>query len=56
MSEVAEDVKKAFEEIEKSDLKVDTIVCSECGCVLSTQLKDSKPCEHLIKMVQEWNE
>ena len=51
MEMVPEEVRKAFEEIEKYDLKVNTVICTVCGCVVSFDEK-SKPCEHLMELCE----
>jgi len=44
-----EQLTTAFAEIEKHELKVNTIICTACGCVLSVN-DDNKPCEHLREL------
>jgi hypothetical protein len=51
-----ETLANAFASIEKSDLKIETIICSTCDCVFKIEDKTSKACEHLIEMFSEWNE
>lgn len=48
------DLKEAFSLIEKHELKVNTIICSVCGCIISEN-NDSKPCEHLKELARSMN-
>ncbi|MDO8640108.1 MAG: hypothetical protein Q7R33_01030 [Nitrosarchaeum sp.] len=44
----------AFESIEKHDLKVNTIICPDCGNVYSFVNKDfQQPCEHQKKLFED---
>ena len=49
-----EELEKAFATIEQTQLRVDTIICSDCECTLNLKEKDSIPCEHLKKMFKDW--
>ena len=46
----------AFEEINKNfpAMKINTVVCSYCNCSFTIDDENSKPCEHLVQMFQEW--
>ena len=47
------EITDAFAQIEKHDLKPTTIICTVCGNVVSDQMKESSPCEHLREMFKD---
>jgi hypothetical protein len=43
---------KAFESVEKHDLKPSTIICTVCGCVLREGSRKDDICSHLKKLAE----
>lgn len=54
MHEVSKEIQEAFEQIEKIDLKPNTIICSVCGCVIDNDTKKSELCEHFLELVESF--
>ena len=48
-----EELQKAFESIQRHDLVINTIICAKCGCIFKIN-NVSEPCEHIIKMFEDW--
>jgi hypothetical protein len=43
------EISKLYDKIQSNKLKINTIICSTCGCILSGR-SSQKPCEHLKKL------
>ena len=53
MNDLVETLVEAFAEIENHDLKATVLICTVCGYVL---LEKTKPCKHLLEMVENCDE
>jgi len=49
------EISKLYGQIQRSSLKINTIICSTCGCILSDR-SSQKPCEHFKKLYSDFQE